>query len=146
MALTDVVAVLQAHAASLSGIQSAPADPTESIGQVPAAITFVVEMEVDSGASGPGSVTYLVTFHTMIFKSRSNLPTDVAALTPYGDSFPAAVMADPLLLDANGVPTVQTVNQPLKGTFGVVRYAGSEYIGWTFATNVTYYAAVTVVT
>lgn len=140
MALTDIIAVLQSHAAGLSGVRAAPANPPESVNQPPMAVTFVAEMESDLGAIGFGTLVQKVTFHTLIFKSRQSLPEDVKSMTPYGDSFPAAVYSDPRL---GG--TVNTLDQPQTAKFGRIEYAGVEkYIGWTFETRVTLETPITV--
>lgn len=130
MALLDVIANLQGKAGALSGIRSAPTNPTESVNQFPAAVTFVQSFEAETITAG--LLKRIIVIRTLIFDKRTHLPIDVATMTPYGDSFPIAVYADPRLGN-----TVQTIERPMTGTFGHIEYEGkANYIGWTFDTTV----------
>lgn len=130
-AIAAVVTYLQTTAGALSGMGSAPTDPTSSVNAFPAAITFPADITMGDTLT-KGDLIRLVTLHTLIFKSAQSLPQDVALLMPYGDSFPAAVFTDPTL---GG--TVQTIAAPMTAKFGALTYNGdATYIGWTFITTV----------
>ncbi len=123
--ITDAVAAIQAVVAALPGILEAPANPLESIGELPYGHSFPKKIKVD--ASGPaGSGKWIVTIGTDILCGRQDLPADVALATPYGDSFPNAIWHDPTLAG-----TVDTVNE-VRATFGEVTYAKVVFIGWSF--------------
>lgn len=122
--LTEIIAAVQDVAAGLDGIVNTPQNPQEAIIQLPYAHTFVKTLSVDSGPAGLAK--WIVTVQTDVLCARQQLPDDIKKATPYGDSFPNGIWADPTLAG-----TVDTVNA-VRGTFGALIYGSTTYIGFQF--------------
>lgn len=131
--LTDAVAAVQAIARALGGVRAAPENPTETANAFPFAITYPLRV----GATPvTGSQTRrLNTLVTEIHCARLLLPAAVAQATVFGDTFPAAIWADPTLGGAcNHVNEVrgEFVAMVYGGSTGAGGVGGLPTIGWRF--------------
>ena len=129
--IAGAVAALQAKAAALSGIAYAPDNPAETSVQLPFAFSYPESQQYDGGYAGYART--LVTIITELHFSRQDLAIGVSQATPYGDSFPAALVADPTLAAA-----VQATVFPMTAEFGLLRWGSDAeaHIGWKFHTTV----------
>jgi hypothetical protein len=125
-ALTAIAGVV----AGVSGIRSAPANPTEQANADPYAAIYVSGGQVNAGVIG--SKYALMTVAIDVLKVRKDLPRDLATLTPFLDTVPAALLAE-----------VSSGGDMFSGnivTFGSVQieflpdvnYAGVDMIGYRF--------------
>lgn len=125
-ALTAIASVV----AGVSGIRSAPANPTEQANADPYAAIYVAGGNMTAGVIG--SKYGLFTVAIDVLKVRKDLPRDLATLNPFLDSVPAALLAE-----------VSSGGDMFSGnivTFGGVEieflpdvnYAGVEMIGYRF--------------
>lgn len=125
-ALTAIASVV----AGVSGIRSAPANPTEQANADPYAAIYVAGGNMTAGVIG--SKYGLFTVAIDVLKVRKDLPRDLATLNPFLDSVPAALLAE--VSDGGDMFSGNIV------TFGGVEieflpdvnYAGVEMIGYRF--------------
>lgn len=128
MSLPDAIAALQTVAASLDGIQAAPESPPESVEVFPFSVAFA-----RSGAYEPQSASFADGLHTIFLQihcDRTVLNYAIERATPYIESFPRAVLADPTL--GGAVSEVRAIRY----AFGALKYAGTDTIGAQFEIDV----------
>jgi hypothetical protein len=122
--LVDVCTAVAALVASISGIRRAPTYPEESLNIFP----FVV---VYPGAGSenyavPGERLSLSSIVVELHVARKDMPRDIAAAMPYGDSIPNKLMLD---------PTVSGKADTFGGiewTFGELNWGAQQTLGFRF--------------
>ena len=122
MALRDVIDNLQAHALSLSVVNSAPTNPTETEPRFPFAISYprtASNLMIQSAGWGKGIHTVWTELHF----NRSILPVAVAQAIPVFEAFMRKLVGDPTL---GGAGTITDIGY----TFGRLEWGEVETIGW----------------
>jgi len=129
--LTGAVAALQTLASGLSGIKYAPAQVQNDIVQLPFAISFPGDGTFEGGYAHQSQ--NLAVIVTELHFSNQDMAKGIAQAIPYGDSFLAALVANPTLSSA-----VMAVVFPVTWTFGTLRWGsdGSAHIGYQFKITV----------
>lgn len=128
MALSDVIADVQAKALTMSGIKAAPTEPPEAMSQFPFSVCYARrgEMKFESA----GFANYLHTIVCEIHCARLILPKAVAQAMAYIELFASKILADPKLSN-----TVQAVNA-VRYEFGNLTWAAETHIGIRFEIDV----------
>lgn len=119
-----VIQAIQDTVITVTGIREAPDYPPEQINDFPFAVAFPAE-GVHS-FSVPGERLFLGSAILEIHVSRADLPTAVENSIGFGDSIPAALMADPTL--SGTCDTFEDIQQ----FFGALNWGDIQTIGYRF--------------
>lgn len=128
LTISGAIAQIQTIALSLAGMAAAPAYPLETFNEFPFAVTF---QGPSTHFGGSAMASQLVTLITEVHVTRTNLPVDIARVASFGDTFPAAVWADPTL-----AATVTTVNAVRCSGLRQLNYGDMKTIGFRFEIDV----------
>jgi len=127
LTIAGAIAQVQTLAAALTDMAMAPSYPLESFNEFPFAITFQGPSRYEGGPVKQQFITLITEIHV----SRANLPVNIAKVAGYGDTFPAAIWADPTLAG-----TVTCVNAVRCAGLAPLGYGDMETIGFRFEIDV----------
>ena len=127
LTIAGAIAQVQTLAAALTDMAMAPSYPLESFNEFPFAITFQGPSRYEGGQVKQQFITLITEIHV----SRANLPVNVAKVAGYGDTFPAAIWADPTLNS-----TVTCVNAVRCAGLAPLDYGDMPTIGFRFEIDV----------
>jgi hypothetical protein len=120
----DVVQAIQDVVGAVTGIRAAPDYPPDSLGNLPAAITYAREGFINTGPFGIAESLHNIVIE--IHFQNSDLPKAVKTAMPYVDSIPAALTANPWL--ANTCETFSRISY----AFGAMEWGGIQTTGIRF--------------
>lgn len=131
MTVTTALTAIAGVVAGVSGIRSAPANPTEQASAEPYAAVYVSNGNVTAGVMG--SKFSLFTISVDVLKARKDLPRDLAVITPFLDTVPAALLGQ--ISGSGGLfsNTIITFASIQIDFLPSVKYADIEMIGYRFA-------------
>ena len=124
MTIEAAIGAIQAIVGAVSGIKGAPDYPPESLGVYPMAVCYPGDGDVEIKVAGEMQGLHNIVLE--VHAARKNLKTDVDALIGFGDTIPAALLADTTLDGA-----VDTFGG-MSYRFGGMSYNGMDTIGWRF--------------
>ena len=128
--LAQVVTAIQALVANVSGIREAPSTPPENMHDFPFAVCIPLRGDWNRESYGTCTTKHH-TFRLTVHVARASLPHDYTAIIGYGDTVPAALLADQTLTS-----TVDTVDA-LRWELGAVEYGDAQTLAWTFDIDTT---------
>jgi len=111
-----------------SGIKAAPVGPPEAINQFPFSLVYIKDFETLGGTYHWDEIVDTIAIE--IHYTRQNLPTAYIASLACREEILEKLIADPTIGGA-----VDTFTD-LRGTFGLLDYAGEVHIGWQMELDV----------
>jgi len=127
MGLQTAIAALQAKVGAVAGIKNAPDYAPDSINEFPFSVAYA-----QSGTFENVSLSFGKALHTLVVEihvSRKDLKTAIQNVMSYGDSVPAAILADPTI--GGSVSTFRDITY----TFGPLNWGTTDTIGFRFQIN-----------
>lgn len=128
-AKTQIMAVV----AGISGIKQAPTNPNETQNDFPFAVGYLATGNLGAGAIGTRKSLYNIVID--LLTRRMDLAADLAALDPYIDSIPAALIAEVSDGGDRFSNTISTFDEITMQFIPMVEYAGVQMIGYRFILN-----------
>lgn len=126
--LASAISEIQEVIAALSGIKAAPSVPPEQLsGEFPFSVAYPREGSWTQAVQGMKQALHTIVVE--IHLQRGDLPSDVTAALPYGESVPNALFKA-LGTDRLG-GAISTFGQ-IRYTFGALEWGGMATIGWRF--------------
>lgn len=124
-----VVSRLQALAATVTGINTAPDALPDQLALFPAAVSYLESFEEDAGLVGSDNVIY--TAVTELHVARKDLPRDYAVLDGMAALFVTAVRTDSRSNTAGTLGVIASAIGNASGTLAASSWAAQDTLAWT---------------
>lgn len=117
----------------VTGINQAPTNPNETQNIFPFALVYLSTGTLVLGAVGTRKSLYNIAID--VVTNRMNLPDDLAILTPFVDTIPAALEAQVSGAGARFTSTISTFDSITVQFLPEFKYDGVQCIGYRFVMN-----------
>jgi len=124
MALEDAIKAVQELVMEIPGINAAPEYPPESVNIFPFAAGFAGSGAWEFGVAGEKKGMHNI--RLQVFVSRKNLPTDIEAVTPFGELVSSKLMNN---LTLHGYASTF---RRISYRFGPILWNDVDMVGWDF--------------
>lgn len=130
MTITTALAAIAGVVAGVSGIKTAPANPRESINEYPFAVTYVMDGVLNVGPIG--TKKSLLNIAIDLLTVRRDIEIDMAVLTPFLDTVPAALVGEVSIGGDVFSGTINTFENLRLEFLPLYDYGGVPMIGYRF--------------